>query len=580
MTFRVFLAASIVAAATGRARTVRDTYHDTWVATDALGRELPGHAECGSPRDDKTVGIFYFLWMEGGKQVYDISKLLKASPANPAYGPKHAFHWWGEPHLGYYRSDDPFVIRRHAQMLADAGVDVIVFDVTNAFTYDKTFLAICRVFEDMRRAGHATPRIAFLTHTKSEVVVKRLYDQFYSTYRHANLWFEWDLKPLIMSSSMGLDAKTKSFFTFRESWAWTRGNGWFGDGKDKWPWLDHHPQKPGWHDAPNQPEQIPVCVAQHPTSNIGRSFHDGKQPPKSAWQTGAGPCFEEQWKRALAVDPEFVFVTGWNEWIAQRFIRPDKGGPGRYLGRPLKPGETYFVDAYSQEYSRDIEPMRGGHGDNYYYQLAANIRRFKGVRPLPRPSMPKTVAMNGGFDQWEPVGPEFRDDAGDTAHRAHSGYAAKTTLRNTSGRNDFELAKVARDDAHLYFYVRTGKPIAPRQGKQWMLLLLNVDGKARGGWQGYEFLVNRTAVDDRTVTVERCTGGWRWEQVASAPMRYKGNELQLAIPRKVLGLPKSDGRLTVDFKWADNIPAEPAPVDFIDQGDVAPNGRFNYRYKE
>ena len=55
-------------------------------------------------------------------------------------------------------------------------------------------------------------------------------------------------------------------------------------------------------------------------------------------------------------------------------------------GRVLPAGETFFVDLYAQEFSRDIEPMRGGYGDNYYWQMVANIRRYKGVRPVPTAS--------------------------------------------------------------------------------------------------------------------------------------------------------------------------------------------------
>ena len=40
-----------------------------------------------------------------------------------------------------------------------------------------------------------------------------------------------------------------------------------------------------------------------------------------------------------------------------------------------------------------------------------------------------------------------------------------------------------------------------------------------------------------------------------------------------------DGDVDFDFKWTDNTPANPDILDFIDKGDVAPNGRFNYRYK-
>ena len=40
------------------------------------------------------------------------------------------------------------------------------------------------------------------------------------------------------------------------------------------------------------------------------------------------------------------------------------------------------------------------------------------------------------------------------------------------------------------------------------------------------------------------------------------------------------GKLRLDFKWADNIPNGGDILDFLDHGDVAPNGRFNYRYEE
>src|SRR6202011_2802489 len=124
---------------------------------------------------------------------------------------------------------------------------------------------------------------------------------------------------------------------------------WFGNGQNKWPWLDHTPQQFGWHEAAVKPEEISVAVAQHPTSNIGRSYHDGAEP--NAPQSSKGAYFAEQWKRALAVDPELVFVTGWNEWIAQRFENP---GGISFMGKPLAKGDTFFVDEFNEEYSRDI----------------------------------------------------------------------------------------------------------------------------------------------------------------------------------------------------------------------------------
>ena len=48
--------------------------------------------------------------------------------------------------MGYYRSDDPWVVRRHLPLIAAAGVDFLFLDYTNSSVYDKelgTFLA-CR----------------------------------------------------------------------------------------------------------------------------------------------------------------------------------------------------------------------------------------------------------------------------------------------------------------------------------------------------------------------------------------------------------------------------------------------------
>ncbi|HWH68425.1 MAG TPA: hypothetical protein VNT26_03530, partial [Candidatus Sulfotelmatobacter sp.] len=210
-----------------------DTFSDTWMATDGLGRTLPGAEVCGAPRPGKVVGIFYFLWLEGKGPVYDLTKLLAKDPAKPAYGPPGAFHFWGEPLFGYYRSDDEWVIRRHASLLADAGIDVVIFDVTNGFTYDNTYLALCRVFTELRRQGLRTPQIAFIAHSGSDKVVRSLYQNFYAKNLYPDLWFRWQGRPLFLASPKGLDGTLTNFFTLRESWAWTDPRGWFGNGQDK-----------------------------------------------------------------------------------------------------------------------------------------------------------------------------------------------------------------------------------------------------------------------------------------------------------------------------------------------------------
>ncbi|MCX5758035.1 MAG: hypothetical protein NTU83_05940 [Candidatus Hydrogenedentes bacterium] len=125
----------------------RDLYPDTWVATDALGRTMPDFSAVSPVKKDqrRVVGIFYITWHSDSlatlKSPYtaDVTKVLAADPKarldakNPLWT-EGSYHW-GEPEAGYFLSKDEYVIRRDMSMLADAGVDVLVMDVTNAVRY-------------------------------------------------------------------------------------------------------------------------------------------------------------------------------------------------------------------------------------------------------------------------------------------------------------------------------------------------------------------------------------------------------------------------------------------------------------
>lgn len=552
-----------------------DTFSDTWAATDALGRTLPTNAITGDPKPNKTVGVFYFTWLgQHDRTVYDISKILAANPRDPQWGPEQRFHFWGQPLFGYYQSADEFVIRKHAQMLADAGVDVIILDVTNANTYRNVYMTICKVYDDIRKSGQRTPQICFIANSNSAKTVQKLYDDLYSKNLYPDLWFRWLGKPLILTPDEGLRREVREFFTIRRSWAWSKGQKWFGDGRDKWTWLDHYPQQPGWHDRPSEPEEISVCVAEHPVANIGRSFHEGQQPPPDQLETDKGLYFAQQWRRALEVNPQFIFITGWNEWVAQRFIAKGTNSP-YMLGKPTAAGDTFFVDQFSQEFSRDIEPMTGGHGDNYYYQMIDGIRRYKGTRAL-APIAAKPITIDGHFEDWREVQPEYRDTLDDPVHRDAEGFDPKTRLVNTTGRNDLVAAKVSYDAQNVYFYIRTKNPITAATDPNWMLLYVDIDHDAKTGWLGYDVVVNRANVRAQITTLEHSTSGkYDWNSPTDIQYRVASNELELAIPRAALGITQLPA--TLDFKWADNIQQTGDASDFTLNGDVAPNDRFNYR---
>src|SRR5262249_14994800 len=154
---------------------------------------------------------FYFLWHgahvnETWGGPYDISKILAKDPEamrkrdSPLWGPMYAPHHWGESLFGYYLTDDTYVLRKHAQMLSDAGIDTLIFDVTNHNTYRPYYMALLRVFSDLRRAGGRTPKVAFLTpFWEPAKVVKELYNDLYRPGLYQDLWFRWEGKPLILA---------------------------------------------------------------------------------------------------------------------------------------------------------------------------------------------------------------------------------------------------------------------------------------------------------------------------------------------------------------------------------------------
>lgn len=563
---------------------------DAWVATDALGRKLPDHAEVGAPRPDRTVAMFYWTWHIGGTADLgpaNVNEVVTRHPEavndynHPAWkelGPIVGHHW-NEPLFGYYRGTDPWVCRKHAEMLADAGVDVVVFDCTNGtFTWKEAYDVLGEVWSAARRDGVRTPQFAFLCpfapHDDSRVNITKIYEDVYKPGRFKDLWFHWKGKPLLMGYPDNLPEPIRSFFTFRPGQPdYRRGP----SRPDHWGWLEVVPQHGYVELSPGRFEQVTVGVSQNatdvlapaamndPKGSYGRSYTKAHGFSTDPRDVGRGLNFQEQWDHALKMDPELIFVTGWNEWIA-----------GRY--KEWQGTENAFPDEFDNEHSRDIEPMKGGFGDNYYCQLVANVRRYKGVRSAPPTSAPTTIEIDGRFDSWDQVQPEFRHHKGSTMHRDHRGYG-KTHYQDSSGRNDFVAAKAARDANNLYFYVETAEPITAPTGPGWMTLLIDVDRDKSTGWEGYDYAVNRLEPAGSEAIMERSRQGWNWSAVGKVAFRVEGSRMELGIPRTLLGLP-SNGPLNFEFKWTDNVPSSGDILDFYLHGDVAPSGRFNYRYSE
>ncbi|MBP5311277.1 MAG: hypothetical protein J6112_00385 [Clostridia bacterium] len=556
-------------------------------AVDNLGRELVTEETAPAKREGKYVGIFYFLWLGAhGTQLYDnsiISQVPGALDSEKGWmeaggGPKDAFHFWGKPMFGYYKSGDEWVMRKHVQMLTDADIDFLCFDVSNANIYEGAALKLMAILQEYYDKGWDVPKVCFLTNSDSKTTMLTVYKRIYKKHpEYEDIWFKWDGKPLLIGHNDEATDELKDFFRIKESqWPMSEKN------DDGFPWMefDRLLTDDAVYGVGGRKEVVNVSLAQHNetykmsavswygSNDRSRSWHDGaNDPAPDAYKYGYN--FEEQFRWAMSIDPEIIFITGWNEWVAQR-------QPASYQGPVHNDGPIVFLDNASLNGSRDIEPMEGGYIDNYYLQMISYIRQFKGLS-VDNSRNNRTIDIDGGFAQWNDIKAYYRDYAADTADRKASGWG-KEKYNDSTGRNDFSEMKVCEDADNLYFFAMTADDITAAEGDNWMNLFIGIDGSpASSTWNGYQFVVNYKAPDkEGYLYLGALSAGNEYSVTPLSEVRCRihKNMLMLSIPKSALGI---DGPASILFKWADNCTSGDVCA-FYTTGDAAPIGRAGYYY--
>lgn len=552
-------------------------------ATDALGRKLVTYQEAGLPKKDKYVGLFYLIWTDsvhGFRTNYDVTKAYACNPENPSLGKHGDFCWWAESETGYHCSDEIWQIKRDLRYFAMAGIDFIYLDFTNGYIYEKSLRALLDTSLELRAEGLMTPYIVPWALAEADrnapgYGLIDIYEMFYTDRKYDDLWFRWEGKPLAMLKNDGaggmsaFDSKVLTdFFTFRISWpgyAWpgeSVGSGYkfWGDG-----WLANFEYFYGYTDDPKRSECVGIGCAGFATPGSGRSGRILSQRDHldrflETPTMGDGIMLQENFDEMMRRNPEtdVLIISRWNEWGAQNLNLLDFG----------------FCDQFNREYSRDIEPTKGGYTDNYFYQMCNIIRRFKGILPPDEPTGQQTVDVNGDFDQWQNVSPVFVDFEGDTEARDSFDVSGKIRYQDFTGRNDIVESRLTADAGMIYAYVRTASPITDyRDGKHWMMLFIDADNNKKTGWEGYDFAVNYKVINESETTL--CV--YRdhvWQEIGTVSYRVSDCEMMMAIPRSLLGL--TDDGFTLNFHWMDNVTDVYDLHSWFTTGDSAPDRRNDY----
>ena len=234
---------------------------------------------------------------------------------------------------------------------------------------------------------------------------------------------------------------------------------------------------------------------------------------------------------------------------------------------------TYFtVDQFNEEYSRDIEPcVNDKVADNFYMQTIRNLRTFNysDAKHYVYPKL--TIDTSKDDSQWNSVR-AFVDFTDDCKDRNARGMVGSRLYTDTSGRNDIETVKVARDDTYMYFRVTTAENVTSYQSgdDKWMNILINTDN-ARNKWKGYNYVINRS-VDGNKTAIMKADGKGGLTKKADGEVYVYGKTMIVKVKLSDLGL--SSTNYHIEFKVA----ADYDHVELYRSGDAAPIGRLNYSY--
>lgn len=304
------------------------------------------------PPSERLVGIAYTTW-------------------------HHRLPWqgvWGEPELGFYKSDDRAVIRQHAEWLVDAGVDFIWIDWSNNVNYipgetpdpvfDMIEGSVKVLFEEYARLPRH-PKISIFAgvtgapEAATDGRLQKKADQIYRDYVanpvYRPLLQDYQGKPLLVVYvntpspwQEGVPKWDDDRFTVRwmtgyvteQSNLRTPG---LVSKYGYWSWEDRGLQTYPIHDG--KPEAMVVTASWRRQSEPDQPGYIPEAP------RDGGKTFRNQWARACEIGPKFAMVVSWNEWV---------------LGEQPSP-----------EVSKDIEPSKI-HGRFYLDLLKEEIARFKG----------------------------------------------------------------------------------------------------------------------------------------------------------------------------------------------------------
>ena len=294
-------------------------------------------------------------------------------------------------------------LRRHAQQLTAAGVDFVVLDATNLVQYDayadaiqlRPLEVILEEWAALRAQGTPTPDVATWQRFPYDLGPGAR-DRATDLYTYAlDLYNAPQFDSLIFRNG---DGKKVLFYPDLQDFdvayiADAEANNGLGgvvavpmwvnrQDAGSWSFMAYCSSPPFLSDQPCDQQATQGATGTGGSQlAISPSYQltYGSLPFRSPGTLG-GLTMRKQFETAFAMQPDYLFISAWNERIAMAL--PPQGDPGQSMGLEDDPTASglAFVDMHASAFSRDIEPTEE-YGTLLYDLLTSCLRVFRSGTP-------------------------------------------------------------------------------------------------------------------------------------------------------------------------------------------------------
>ena len=330
------------------------------------------------------IGIWYYSWQcsFNNPPIYNITKILAGQGD---WGPLPAFHWVDEPQAGYYcLSTNDALALQQGQELANAGIDFVMWDVTNwAYTDASGKTAVMDPMTNVLRIWSTipnAPKIVPVLELPADATMPQFVTSLLANYPNMELIYQGKPLVLVMDNPSMFDQNRYNQLSVNYT---VRKMGPASQQDGEWSYIQ--PCTAGFKETSGATS----CNQFINRTNGQQEFISVNTAYQTTYMSNTttavprldGTTFVKQFQ-AVFNNPNvpFVGILGWNQWAAQRFCFNSQGVIPQDLSTcvtdTLPNGNKIFVDSYNYEYSSDMEPVQNPSGDFYYQLLKSCIAKY------------------------------------------------------------------------------------------------------------------------------------------------------------------------------------------------------------